>query len=110
MMIFGAAEVVTSFTHQFFGLTTTQAVLSTVIGATIGSLYFGSGILVVTRRAWAATTAIVFLLIDAVGRMFMVATGLYPLDSGLQTFAIIVGTAIVVLFAIYLWRNKSSFR
>jgi hypothetical protein len=36
MIIFGLTEVITSFRHEFFGLTTSQATISTIIGATIG--------------------------------------------------------------------------
>jgi len=36
MILFGLAEEVTSFRHEFFGLTTSHATISTIIGATIG--------------------------------------------------------------------------
>jgi hypothetical protein len=64
-------------------------------------------IAVLIMRKWAATLAIVCLAVDVVGRVAMVFTGLYPVDSPAQTFAIITGTAIVVAFAIYIlskWR------
>ena len=35
------------------------------------------------------------------GRIGMVLAGLYPLNSFKQTFAIVVGTAIALFFAIY---------
>ena len=98
MILFGLAEVVTGFTHQFFGVTTAN-------GAT--SAYAAAGLLVLIMRKWAATLAIVCLAVDVVGRVAMVFTGLYPVDSPAQTFAIITGTAIVVAFAIYIlskWR------
>jgi hypothetical protein len=60
MMLFGLAEIVTSFRHEFFGLTTSQAVVSTIIGAIIGLLYFVSGLLVLTKRRMAAIAAIIF--------------------------------------------------
>ncbi len=108
-MAFGAAEVVTSFTHRFFGLTTTEATLSTLIGAIIGSCYFASGLLILLRIRKAAVAAIILLIIDAVGRSAMVLTGLYPIDSALQAFAIIIGTAIVVLFALYILLEMRHF-
>lgn len=101
MMAFGAAEIVTSFTHRFFGLTTSAATLSTLVGAFIGGCYFAAGLLVLWRKKKAAQAAIVLLIIDAVGRLAMVLTGLYPVDSALQAFAIIMGTSIVILFAFY---------
>ena len=48
-----------------------------------------------------------FLVIVVVGRISLVAFGYYPLNSFLQTFSIIVGTAIAIFFAIYVgtkWR------
>jgi len=50
MIIFGLAEVVTGFTHQFFGLTTTQADVSTYLGVALGFFYFIGGILVITKK------------------------------------------------------------
>jgi hypothetical protein len=73
----------------------------------IGVLYAAAGLLVLIMRKWAATLAIVCLAADVVGRVAMVFTGPYPVDSPAQTFAIITGTAIVVAFAIYIlskWR------
>jgi hypothetical protein len=100
MILFGLAEVGTSFRHEFFGLTTSQVTISTIIGATIGTFYFASGLLVLTKKKL-AIFAIVLLIADAVGRIAMVLTGLYPVGFGLQTFAIITGTSIVIFFAIY---------
>ena len=39
MVIFGVAEVVTSFRHEFFGLSTETSLASTVTGALVGLLY-----------------------------------------------------------------------
>jgi hypothetical protein len=36
MILFGLAEVVTGFTHRFFGISTTEGVASTYAGAAIG--------------------------------------------------------------------------
>jgi hypothetical protein len=102
MILFGLAEIVTSFRHEFFGLTTSQAVVSTIIGAVIGLLYFVSGLLVLTKRRRAAIAAIILLVADVVGRITMALSGLYPLNSGMQTLSIIAGTLIVIFFAIYI--------
>jgi hypothetical protein len=110
MIIFGLAEVVTSFEHEFFGLTTSQATISTMIGATIGTFYFVSGFLVLTRKRQLAIVAIVLLIVDAIGRISMVLTGLYPIGFGLQTFAIITGTSIVIFFAIYIGLKLKYFK
>ena len=49
------------------------------------------------------------LIADIVGRIAMVATGLYPLGSWKQTFSMILGTSIVAAFAIYIRLKWSSF-
>ena len=102
MILFGIAEVVTGFTHKFFGLTTSRATIFTYSAAAIGAFYFVSGLLVLTMKKWAIVTALVLLGADVVGRVALAVTGLYPTDSIKQTFAIIVGTTIVIIFAIYI--------
>jgi hypothetical protein len=109
MMVCGLAEVATAFTHDFFGLTTMPATLSTVLGAAIGALYVWSGLLVLSRKRRAAIVAILLLIADVLGRIAMVVTGLYPSNSIFQAFAIIVGTSIVMSFAIYIWLNREYF-
>jgi hypothetical protein len=110
MIIFGLAEVVTGFRHEFFGLTTTQTTISTIIGASIGAFYFISGFLVLSKKRKLAIVAIILLLADAIGRISMVLTGLYPIGVGYQTFAIITGTSIVVILAIYIGLNLKHFK
>jgi hypothetical protein len=110
MIVFGLAELTTSFTHRFFGLSTAQVTISTYLGATIGTLYAVAGLLVLSMKKWAAAIAIVFLIADIVGRIGMVVTGLYPIDSLKQMAAIILGTSIVVIFAFYVGLKWSTFR
>jgi hypothetical protein len=102
MILFGLAQVVTGFTHQFFGVATANDTTSAYADASIGALYAAAGLLVLIMRKWAATLAIVCLAADVVGRVAMVLTGLYPVDSPAQIFAIVTGTGIVVAFAIYI--------
>ncbi len=110
MILFGLAEVVTSFTHQFFGLTTLQGELSTIIGVLLGLFYISGGVLLFFRKVWAAIAALVFLGGDIVGRIAMVISGLYPLDSFRQSFGIIAGTLIAFLFALYIVFNLGKFQ
>jgi len=110
MIIFGLAEVVTGFRHEFFGLTTSQATISTILGATIGTFYFVSGFLVLTKKRKWAIVAIILLIADAIGRISMVLTGIYPIGVGYQTFAMITGTSIVVLLAIYIGLKLRYFK
>jgi hypothetical protein len=110
MIIFGLAEIVTGFRHKFFGLTTSRATVSTLLGATIGTFYFMSGVLVFTKKRKWAKVAIILSIADAVGRIFMVLTGLYAVETGYQVVAIITGTSIVVFFAIYIGLKLKYFK
>jgi len=101
MIVFGLAEVVTGFTHNFLGLITSQNESAMYASVALGVFYFVSGWLSLTKRKWAATLAIVLLSADVIGRIAMVVTGLFPVDSFRQTFAIIAGTVIAIVFAIY---------
>ena len=54
--------------------------------------------------------AIILLVLVVGGRIAIVAAGLYPLDSAEQVIAVVIGTGIAVLFAIYIGLRFSSFR
>ncbi len=110
MIIFGLAEVVTGFTHQFFGLTTAQVAWATYLGVALGLFYLVGGLLLLTRRRWAAVTAILLLCGDVLGRVGMVVTGLYPLGSFRQDFGIVAGTIIAAFFAVYIALRLKYFR
>jgi len=110
MIVFGIAEVVTGLDHNFFGVTTTQGSASARIGVTLALLYFAAGVLTLTMRRWAAWLAIGCLVVDVIGRLAMVVTGLYPTGSLKQVLAIVVGTALAVLFALYIWHKRDSFQ
>jgi len=110
MILFGLAEVVTSFTHGFFGIITSQAAIFTYSGATIGIFYVVAGLLILTMKKWAAALAIVLLGADIIGRIALVATGLYPLNSLEQVIGIILGTALAAIFAIYIGFKWKSFK
>ena len=110
MIVFGIAEIATGFTHHFFGLYTAEASAYTWAAVAIGGFYAAAGLLVLTMRKWAAALAIVLLAADIIGRSALVAVGQYPLDSPEQTFAIIAGTAIAAVFAIYIASRWGSYR
>jgi hypothetical protein len=108
MVLFGLAEVVTGFTHSFFGINTSTAAFFTYSAAAIGVFYAAAGVLTLAMRKPAAAIAIALLIIDVIGRLALVATGFYPTDTLRNTFSIIAGTAIVILFAIYIgWKWKA---
>jgi hypothetical protein len=110
MIVFGLAEIVTGFTHNFFGLNTAQGAAAAYIGAIIGALYAAAGLLILTMKRYAAILAIAFLLVVVAGRVAMVMTRLYPVENFRQTAAIILGTSIAAGFAVYMGIRRSAFR
>jgi hypothetical protein len=103
----GFAEVVTGFSHNFFGITTSGVALFTVAATGINLSYLASGILMLTMKRWAATAALVLLSIDILGRILLAATGLYPTDTAKNTFSFIAGTLVVALVALYVgWKRR----
>jgi hypothetical protein len=109
MIAFGLTEVATGLTHNFFGISTAKGMASAYAGSAIGVLYALAGLLVLSMKRWAAAGAIVLLIADIIGRLAMVITGLYPVDSFKQASAIILGTFIVAVFAVYIRLKWSSF-
>jgi hypothetical protein len=110
MILFGGAEVITGFTHKFFGISTAPGVISTALASGMGTLYAVAGLLILTMRRWAASLALACLVVVVVGRIALVVTGLFPLHSFEQKFAIIVGTGIAASFAIYIGSKWRAFR
>jgi hypothetical protein len=111
MIIFGLAEVTTGFTHNFLGLVSTNAVaLATYGAAIVGGLYALGGLFLLSMKKWAAKIAMVCLVFVILGRIGLVLTGLYPLTSPLQDVSIIIGTALAIVFAIYIVGKWRSFR
>jgi len=102
MIVFGLAEVVTGFTHRFFGISTSTATVFTYAAAAIGGLYIASGLLILTMKKRAAALAIAFLAVDVAGRIALVDARLYALSSFKQVFALVAGTVIAIIFAIYI--------
>jgi hypothetical protein len=109
MILFGAAEVVAAFSHNFFGIRTAQATIATFAGVAIGVFYFVAGSLILTMKKRAVGFALVLLVAIIIGRIAMSVTGLYPTDSLKQIFAIVAGTSIVAAFALYLRLKWSAF-
>ena len=109
MIVFGVAEVTAGITHRFLGLSTAQGMIATYTGAAIGVLYAVAGLLILSMKRRAAALAIALLIVVIVGRVGMVVAGLYPIDSFKQVLAIILGTSIVAVFAIYIGLKWSLF-
>jgi len=110
MIAFGFAEIVTGFTHSFFGLHTAEGTVAAYVGAGIGALYAAAGLVILTMKRRAAMLALVLLVLVVAGRLSMAVTGLYPLNTPRQTAAMIAGTAIAAGFAIFVALQRSAFR
>jgi hypothetical protein len=103
MIVFGFAEIATGLTHNFLGIiSTSDAEIASYAGAGIGAFYAISGMLVLTRKKWAAALAIALLIADVLGRIALVATGLFPIGSPVQITSIGIGTTIAIAFAVYI--------
>lgn len=107
---FGLAEIVTGFTHYFFGITTPAASALTCSAVLIAAFYAAAGMLILTMKRWAAVLSIVQLGADIAGRIFLVAIGLYPTDTLENTLSIVAGTVVVGIVAIFIWLKQGSFR
>jgi hypothetical protein len=110
MILFGFAEIVTGVTHNFFGISTTLGAIFTFLAAGIGSLYMLGGLFILTMRKRAAALALICLTFVVVGRVALVAAGFFPINSFKQTFAIVAGTAIAIIFAIISHLNGGPLR
>ncbi len=108
MVIFGIAEISTGFSHSFFGISTSQNILFTISGISLGAFYLIAGLLTLTMKRWGSMLAIILLVADILGRIALVITGLFPIDTLENTFSIVAGTAIAGVFALYIgWKWKS---
>jgi hypothetical protein len=71
MIVFGLAEVMTGFTHHFFGLRIAEG---TYASTAIGLLYAVAGLFILSMRRWAAALAIAILITVMIGRIATVVT------------------------------------
>lgn len=76
----------------------------------LGGCYFVGGLLLLTKKKWAASIAIVLLCIDVIGRLGMVITGLYPVNTLFQISGITMGTLIAAFFAVYVGLKLKHFK
>jgi hypothetical protein len=103
MILFGLAEVYTSFSHNFFGISTARESVAVYSSALIGFLYILAGVFLLPGKKEFAQLAIVLLVLDIFGRIVLVVTGFYPTNSVENTVGIVAGTAIAGIFAIYIF-------
>ncbi len=108
MIVFGVAEVITGFAHDFFGLVTADDALATSIGVGLGLCYVAGGILPLRFTRATVGVAVLLLLVDILGRIAMTLTGMYPLGTPRQVIGIVGGTVLAVLFAgIAFWKYRA---
>ena len=109
MVVFGLAEIVTGFTGNFVNLLTlTPNIISTYSAVIIGTIYAIGGLFLITMKKQNAKYALDCLYVVIAGRVLVVLTGLYPLNSVLQVLGIIVGTGLAVIFALYVRASLKS--
>jgi hypothetical protein len=109
MILFGSAEVVTGFTHNFFGISTTRGVFSAYANGGVGALYAVAGILILSMKKRCVAIALGCLALDVVARIALVVTGLFPINAFRQTGAIVAGTTVVIIFAAYIGSKWKQF-
>jgi len=110
MIIFGIAEVATGFTGRFLGgISVTTSTEYTIAAAATGSCYSLAGLFILTMRKWGAALGIAFLCAELLGRIYLVSSGLYPI-SGTDESAVIAGSMIAVLFALYIGLRWKRFK
>jgi hypothetical protein len=75
MILFGIAEVVTGFRHNFFGIHIAHVATATYLGTAIGVLYSVAGALILTMKRPAVALALLLLIVVIIGRITVVVTG-----------------------------------
>jgi hypothetical protein len=100
MIIFGIAEIVTGIRHEFFGLVTTEQLITTIVGIGLGLCYLLGGIFLFVYKKWSLILSLVLLILDITGRLIMIFTGMYPISTAYQTFGIVTGTLVATFFAV----------
>jgi hypothetical protein len=110
MIVFGVAEVVTAFRHQFFVIQVHDAALFTPLGAVLGLCYVAAGALVLVDRRRTLTLAGALLAVDVVGRVVLVVTGAFPMETLAQTIGMLIGTMLVACFCVLVVARTRSLR
>jgi len=109
MIVFGLAEVAAGFSGNFMGvISATRTTTYTLASVSIGAFYSIAGLMVLTMKRWGAILAIALLGADVLGRIGMVATGLYPFN-GVDAASIVAGTAIAAIFAFFIGLRLGKF-
>lgn len=79
------------------------------MGAAAGLLYMAGGLVTLTLRKWGAALGIVCIGGEILGRVYLVASGLFPLNAT-NASSIVAGTVIALAFALYIGLRWRRFR
>jgi hypothetical protein len=101
LIIFGVAEIYAAFSHNFFGISTSKESIAEYSSALIGSFYVVAGLSLIPATRRGAILAVSFLILDVIGRLVLVVSGYYLMNSLENSAGMAVGTLIAVIFAIY---------
>jgi hypothetical protein len=102
----GLSEVWVGVTGNWMGLLS-KPLKPSFWTALVGSFYVAAGISLLPKRRTGARLGIVFILLEVLGRVRLVRTGIYP-SRGSDFAKSVVGGAIAILTIFYLatqWRK-----
>jgi hypothetical protein len=105
----GLSEIWVGITGNWMGLLSRPLKPSSRT-ALVGTFYVAAGISLLSKRRTGTLLGIVFVLLEILGRVHLVRTGMYPSRGG-DLVKIVVGGAIAILIVVYLatqWRKSDA--
>jgi|SRR5208282_2817824 len=108
-IIAGMGEVIVGFSGNYLGILSIPLTPAAAYPAAISGVFYilGGLSLFITRKKWGAVLSIIFISAEILGRVYLVAAGLFPINRS-NVFDIIVGAAIAVTVIFYIgWKWKS---
>jgi surface polysaccharide O-acyltransferase-like enzyme len=109
MILFGLVEIMLCLTQNFSGFISAPVTTPTILSFVISIFSSIAGLLILTKKRNSAFLAIILLALGVIGRIIMVVAGFYPMQSEVQSFAVILETSVAVLFGVHLIQNIQSF-
>ena len=101
LIVFGLGEVWVGWSGNYLGILSTRMPRSAAT-AVVGMFYILGGVaLLSTRRTWGTVLGLVFIGLEVLGRIYLVAVGIAPRKGG-DLFKIVVGGVIAVGFMLYI--------
>jgi len=103
----GLSEVWVGITGNWMGLLS-KPLKPSFRTALIGVFYVAAGISLLPKRRGGALLGIVFILLEVLGRVHLVRTGIYP-SRGPDAAKSVVGGVIAMLVVVYLATQSRKF-